>query len=167
VPTIVWQPGKVPASTVCDELVTTMDLLPTFVKLAGGALPSERKIDGHDIAPLLFGDADAKTPYKSFYYYHQEQLQAVRSGPWKLFLPVVTTRAHPHFNKERKAEYLLFNLEDDTASEKNVAVEHPNIVARLRRIADEARAELGDQGVRGKGQRSPGKVADPVPQLLR
>ena len=167
VPTIVWQPGNVPANTVCDELATTMDLLPTFVKLAGGPLPSERKIDGHNIAPLLFGDADAKTPYKSFYYYHQEQLQAVRSGPWKLFLPVVTTRVHPHFNKERKAEYLLFNVEDDTASEKNVAVEHPNIVARLRRIADEARAELGDQGVRGKGQRSPGKVADPVPQLLR
>ncbi len=167
VPTIVWQPGKVPAGTVCNEFATTMDLLPTFTKLAGGSLPSDRRIDGHDIASLLFGGPDEKTPYESFYYYHQEQLQAVRSGPWKLFLPVETTRPHPHFKRAEKAGYLLFNLVEDTASEKNVAAEHPDVVARLRRIADKARAELGDQGVRGKGQRSPGKVADPVPQLLR
>ena len=167
VPTIVWQPGKVPASTVCSELATTMDLLPTFVKLAGGNPPSAGSVDGHDIAPLLFGDADAKTPYESFYYYHQEQLQAVRSGPWKLFLPVESTRRHPHFNEERKAEYLLFNLVDDIASKKNVALEHPNVVARLKRIADDARRELGDQGVRGQGQRLPGKISNPVPQRLR
>lgn len=37
VPTIVWQPGTVPAGTVCEELATTMDLLPTFAKLAGAA----------------------------------------------------------------------------------------------------------------------------------
>ena len=144
-----------------------MDLLPTFVKLAGGNPPSAGSVDGHDIASLLFGDADAKTPYESFYYYHQEQLQAVRSGPWKLFLPVESARRHPHFNEDRKAEYLLFNLVEDIASEKNVALEHPNVVARLKRIADEARTELGDQGVQGQGQRLPGKVSNPVPQLLR
>ncbi|MBT6768035.1 MAG: sulfatase [Opitutales bacterium] len=167
VPAIVWQPGKVPAGTTCSELVTTMDLLPTFVKLAGGNPPSAGSVDGHDIASLLFGDADAKTPYESFYYYHQEQLQAVRSGPWKLFLPVESARRHPHFNEDRKAEYLLFNLVEDIASEKDVALEHPNVVARLKRIADEARTELGDQGVQGQGQRLPGKVSNPVPQLLR
>ncbi len=42
VPTIVWQPGKVPAGTVCDQLATTMDLLPTFATLAGGGPPSDR-----------------------------------------------------------------------------------------------------------------------------
>ena len=102
VPTIVWQPGKVPANTVCDQLASTMDLLPTFARLAGGQPPSDRIIDGKDITPLLFGEQNAKTPHEAFYYYQQDQLQAVRSGPWKLFLPVETNR-HPHFKKNPKA----------------------------------------------------------------
>jgi arylsulfatase A-like enzyme len=166
VPTIVWQPGKVPAGTVCEELATTMDLLPTFAKLAGGRAPEDRKIDGHDIAPLLYGKADARSPYEAFYYYHQQQLQAVRSGPWKLFLPVETSRPHPHFSKNRKPEYLLFNVVEDIGSKHNVAAEHPDIVARLKEIAEQARADLGDQGVRGQGQRPAGKVRKPTPRVL-
>ncbi len=166
VPTIVWQPGKVPAGTVCDELATTMDLLPTFAKLAGSAPPKDRKIDGHDIAPLLFGETNAKTPYEAFYYYHLDQLQAVRSGPWKLFLPIKPIKAHPHFSKNRKPEPMLFNVAEDIASKNNLAAEHPDIVAKLMRKADEARADLGDSGKRGAGQRAPGKVTNPVAQLL-
>jgi len=166
VPTIVWQPGKVPAGTVCEELATTMDLLPTFAKLAGGGPPSGRKIDGHDIAPLLFGEPNAKTPYQAFYYYHQDQLQAVRSGPWKMFLPVAATAGHPHFNKNQKAETLLFNVVEDIASQHNVAAEHPDIVARLNRFAEQARADLGDKDKRGQGQRAIGKAAHVSPRLL-
>ncbi len=167
VPTIVWQPGKVPAGTVCKELATTMDLLPTFAKLAGAKVPENRKIDGHDIAPLLFGEEGAKTPYEAFYYYHQEQLQAIRSGPWKLFLPVKSSRVHPHFGKQQKPEYLLFNVEEDIASKNNVAADHPDIVARLKQLAEVAREDLGDLGKRGAGQRPPGKVDNPVAQILK
>ena len=167
VPTIVWQPGKVPAGTVCKELATTMDLLPTFAKLAGGNRPEGRKIDGHDIGPLLFGEENAKTPYEAFYYYHQDQLQAVRSGPWKMFLPVEVTTGHPHFSKKRKPETLLFNVVKDIACEHNVASEHPEIVARLNRFAEQARNELGDKGKRGKGQRPIGKVAKVSPRVLK
>lgn len=167
VPTIVWQPGKVPAGTVCEELATTMDLLPTFAKLAGGEPPRDRTIDGHDIAPLLFGDKDAKSPYEAFYYYHQEQLQAVRSGPWKLFLPVQPVGGHPHFDKNLKPQPLLFHVVEDISCDRNVASEHPEIVTRLTKIADQARAELGDVGRPGKGQRPPGKIdRDPMPQVL-
>ena len=88
VPTIAWQPGKIRGGTVCHELATTMDLLPTFVKLAGGELPEDRIIDGHDISPLIYSQSDATSPYEAFFYYRQDQLQAVRSGPWKLFLPI-------------------------------------------------------------------------------
>jgi arylsulfatase A len=68
VPTLMWQPGKVRAGTVCDELVTTMDLLPTFAELAGGQSPQDRKIDGHDISPLIYSEPDATSPYESFLY---------------------------------------------------------------------------------------------------
>jgi arylsulfatase A len=167
VPTIVWQPGKVPAGTVCKELVTTMDLLPTFARLAGGSPPGDRTIDGYDIASLLYGKEGAKSPYEAFYYYHLDQLQAVRSGPWKLFLPVKPIRAHPHFKGKQKPVPMLFNVETDIASENNVATEHPEIVARLMRYAEAARKDLGDHGKRGAGQREPGKVDNPVAQLLR
>ena len=167
VPTIVWQPGKVPASTVCQELATTMDLLPTFAKLAGGSPPKDRKLDGHDIAPLLFGKTNARTPYNAFYYYHQDQLQAVRSGRWKMFLPVETTTAHPHFSKTRKPTTLLFNVVEDVNCKHNVASEHPEVIAKLNQIAKQARDDLGDKARHGKGQRPIGKVAHVSPRIKK
>ena len=165
VPTIVWQPGKVPAGAVCDELATTMDLLPTFAKLAGAPLPP-RKIDGKDISRLLYGADDASTPYDVFYYYHQDQLQALRSGPWKLFLPVEPKQGHPHFSKTKPPQPLLFNVVNDIASERNLAEQHPDIVQRLTRLAQKAREELGDVGATGKGQRKPGHTQTVTPRIL-
>jgi arylsulfatase A len=166
VPTIVWQPGKVPAGTVCEELASTMDLLPTFARLAGGGPPADRKVDGHDIAPLFFGEPNAKTPYEAFFYYDEEQLQAVRSGPWKLFLPLESFRVHPHFKKGQRGEPLLFNVVDDIGSGHNVAEQHPGVVERLMALAEQARDDLGDVNRRGKGQREPGKIANPQPQVV-
>ncbi|WP_166829849.1 sulfatase family protein [Thalassoroseus pseudoceratinae] len=159
VPTIVWQPGVVPAGTVCDEIATTMDLLPTFAHLAGTQPPQDRVIDGHDISDLITGEANAKTPYEAFYYYQQEQLQAVRSGEWKLFLPLDSWQSHPHFSKNRPAKPLLFNVAKDMGCDKNVASEHPEIVARLTKLAEEARQELGDTNRPGAGARPRGQIA--------
>lgn len=165
VPTIVWQPGTVPAGTVCTELATTMDLLPTFARLSGGALPP-RAIDGHDITPLLHGEAGATSPYEAFYYYQESQLHAVRSGPWKLFLPVEAGGRHPHFKKGEVPEPLLFNVVEDISSEHNVASAHPDVVARLSALAEKAREELGDTGGAGSGQRAPGMMDDPKPRVI-
>ena len=87
VPGIVRWPTKIPAGKVCSELSTTMDVLPTLVKLAGGQVPGDRVIDGHDAWKLWSAVADARTPYEAFYYYWDDGLEAVRSGPWKLHFP--------------------------------------------------------------------------------
>ena len=168
VPTIMWWPGTVPADTVCTEFCTTMDLLPTFARMAGGKEPQDRKIDGHDIKHLIVGEADAKTPYEVFYYYDGRQLQAVRSGPWKLFVPLDSFRNHPHFSKMAggSKEPFLFNVVEDIASEKNVAAEHPDIVARLMKLAEAGRADLGNGTKRGTGQRERGKVENPVARVM-
>ena len=167
VPTLAWQPGRIPAGTECNEMATTMDLLPTFAKLAG-AEPPTKKIDGKNIAPLLFGESEAKTPHEAFFYYQQRQLQAVRSGPWKLFLPVIATR-HPHFGKGMAPQDLLIHVVNDPASQHNLADQNPEIVKRLTALAESARQELGDADLRGTGQRAPGELAEgeaPVPQTL-
>jgi len=124
-PTIAWWPGTIPAGSVCNELTATIDLLPTFAKMAGAEVPQDRVIDGKDITPLLLGTDGARTPHDRFFYQQGGKLCAVRSGPWKLF---VSGR--------------LYNLETDLAEKTNVAAENPEVVARLRKLLDEFQADL-------------------------
>ena len=56
--------------------------------LAGTQLPTDRIIDGRDIWPLMSGQPGSKSPHEAFYFYRGEQLQAVRAGKWKLYLPL-------------------------------------------------------------------------------
>jgi len=167
VPTIWWQAGKVPAGTVCDELSSTMDLLPTFAALAGKPFQPQNKIDGHDISGLIYGEENAKTPHEAYYYYYLDQLQAVRSGPWKLFMPLDAPIRHPHFKPGAKnTPPLLFNVVEDISCETNLADEHPEIAARLSKLADVMRADLGDKGNPGPGIRPIGHVKNPLPVVL-
>jgi len=167
VPMIAWWPGTVPAATTCEELASTMDLLPTFARLAGGEPPQDRKIDGLDIRPLLTGEPGAKSPHEAYYYYYLDQLQSVRSGPWKLFLPLDGFVRHPHFKAgEKSTPPLLFNVVEDIGSEHNVASQHPEIVARLTGLAEKIRADLGDRDQPGPGIRPIGRVEHPVPVRL-
>ena len=163
VPTIMWWPGKVPAGTTCAELSTTMDILPTFARWAGGEEPRDRKIDGHDVSPLILGEPNAKTPYDVFYYYQRDHLQAIRSGPWNLFLPWEKATRHP---RGGKGKALLFNVVEDIGTQEDLSEKHPEVVKKLMALAESARADLGDLGKAGKGQRSIGKVENPKPQTL-
>ncbi len=165
-PTIMRWPGKVKPDTTCAELATTMDLLPTFARLAGAA-DLKHEIDGRDSRGLVFGEPDAKSPHDAFYYYERDQLQAVRSGPWKLFLPLDSFSRHPHFKRGQSATAALFNVVDDIGSTSNVAEEHPDVVKKLTQLAEVARNDLGDRSKPGKGQREPGKIAGkPQPLVL-
>lgn len=115
-PTVVRWPGKIPAGKLNDELMTTMDLLPTFAKLAGAAIPTDRVIDGKDIWPTLIGKA--LTPHELFFYHSGNQLQAVRSGKWKLYV-----------NKGKPTQ--LYDLESDIGERNNVVKSNPEVVQRL------------------------------------
>ncbi len=147
-PTIAWWPGKIPAGTETAEITSMMDLLPTFVKLAGGEVPGDRKLDGGDIWPLLKGEKNAKSPYETFCYYRGLKLQAIRQGDWKLHL----------------AKGELYNLNSDISESKNVAEDHPQIVAQLREAAKQTEDDLGTDG-KGPGCRPLGKVKNPQPLI--
>ena len=69
--------------TVCDAVMSEIDVLPTLVKLAGGKVPTDRKIDGKDVWPLLAGQT-TESPHEALFYFNGNRLEAVRSGPWKL-----------------------------------------------------------------------------------
>jgi arylsulfatase A-like enzyme len=167
-PTLARWPGKIPAGSVCSELAGTIDILPTFAKLAGGEAPADRIIDGRDIWPLLSGQPGAKTPHDRFYYYWNTGLEAVRSGPWKLHVP------HPYRSlageggkdgqpgpyKQAHTDLALYNVVEDRGEQNNVAGDHPEVVKRLLGLIEEGRVDLGDSltGREGKNRRPPGRL---------
>jgi arylsulfatase A-like enzyme len=159
VPCVVRWPNHIPAGRSCDELTTMMDLLPTLSALADAEGP-ERKIDGHDIRPLLLGDERARTPYDAFFYYHKGQLQAVRSGKWKLHL-ANKRKLTGLSNKRRPFAAELYDLAADLGETNNLATQNPEIVTRLTSLADTARSDLGDDDHPGEGQRAAGVIKNP------
>jgi len=175
VPFIARWPGKIPADSVCPEPAMTIDLLPTLAKLTGGKLP-EHKIDGLDIWPLLAGDSSAKNPHEAYYFYYGvNELQAVRSGDWKLFFPHKARSMQgqepgkdgiPGKYKALPVGLELYNLSDDLGETRNVAAENPEVVQRLQVLAEKARENLGDSLTKrvGTGTREPGRWVPPAGQ---
>ena len=138
-PCIARWPGRIPAGTVCPHVCSTIDLLPTFARLAGAELPADRVIDGKDIWPLMSGTPGAKSPHETFFYYRGNNLEAVRSGRWKL-------------RRTKKPE--LYDLDADISEKNNLLDKHPEIVNRLTGMMEEFDRELKTNA------RPPGKAVE-------
>ncbi|MEM6391468.1 MAG: sulfatase [Planctomycetota bacterium] len=150
-PLIARWPGQVPAGRTCNTLCSAIDFLPTFASLAGAASP-DLPIDGVDLTPTLLGDDD-HTPREHFVYFRQDQLQAVRDARYKLRL------AHGQaFENPDVCE--LYDLHEDIGETRDIADQHPDVVQRLQRVADQYIAELGPDG---SARRPKGCVDDPQP----
>lgn len=188
VPFLIRWPGHIPANRVCDDMASALDLYPTLLGLAGANSPYH-EVDGQDIAALLNGEPNAK-PREKFYYYSGDELHAVRWQNWKLHLPheYLTVAAEPgrggkpsnfgklapvaieqsgirgiasrHGYRVESIGLSLFDLTTDVGETKNVADKHPDIVARLLTLANEAREDLGDSltKVTGKNVRPAGRI---------
>ncbi len=166
VPAIFRWPGKIPAGRESAEPVMTIDILPTIAKLAGAEISRERVLDGKDIWPVIAGEPGAKSPHEALYLYWINDLQAVRSGKWKLHFPHdYRTAPQPGAGGTigpqgtEKIELSLFDLEADVGETKNVAADHPDVVKRLQDLAELAREDMGDTLTKrtGKNVREPGK----------
>jgi arylsulfatase A len=166
-PCVMRWPGRIPAGVTTREMTWSMDLLPTFARLAGTNAPADRIIDGRDISPLMFGQRNARSPHDAFFVYWGPQLQAVRSGRWKLHLPHDYTFPNPAGHGGRPGTYskariglALFDLTSDVGEKNDVSSEHPDVVARLQALAETCRADLGDSRTKqkGTGVRQPGRL---------
>ncbi|HYE97328.1 MAG TPA: sulfatase-like hydrolase/transferase, partial [Planctomycetota bacterium] len=179
VPCLVRWPGRIPAGRVCAEPLTSMDLLPTFARWIGA--PPGRPVDGRDVGDVLKGRPGARSPHEAIFFYAGEELQAVRSGPWKLhvehdYLTVAgPTRtdgkpanfenmkpagmsesgvrgiASRHGYRVERTPRALYNLPDDPSESKDVSAAHPDVVARLEALLEKARADLGDVLTKRRG----------------
>lgn len=134
VPGIAWQPGTVPANSVCRDPAATMDLFTTCATWAGARLPTGRTIDGIDITQLLkhqrTGSEPANTFYRgAYFYYRGTKVFAVRLGKWKAHYMTQAGYGEPMPQEHNPP--LLFDLEADPGESHNVAADNPNVITRL------------------------------------
>jgi arylsulfatase A len=165
VPCIMRWPDRIPEGSECDKMAATIDLLPTFAAIADAPLPPNA-IDGVNILPLMQAEPGAY-PRKMYYYYWANQLHCLRLGRWKLHFPhkYYTYEGNepgkdgrPGATSPAEIGLALYDLEAHVGERNDVAAEHTDLVQRMKRLAEIAREELGDEGRRGKGYRPPGTV---------
>jgi len=152
VPCIMRWPGRIPAGITSSEITTSMDFLPTFARLAGTDAPSDRVIDGKDIRPLMFGEEGAVSQHDAFFYYFKNNIDAIRSGKWKL-----------HVRKGDQEVDELYDLEADIGETINLYDQHPEVVRELEAKIQAFREDVGDAaaGMTGANCRPIGQVENP------
>ncbi len=136
-PSILWWPGKIKPGVVMD-LATTMDLLPTFCSLANIDLPNDEIFDGFDISPVMFGTgSDIRDVV---FYYRGTQVFAIRKGAYKAHF--ITQPEYGSKIKTIQYPPLLYNLNVDPSEKFNIAEEHPEVIAEIKKILDEHMSTL-------------------------
>jgi arylsulfatase A-like enzyme len=168
VPCIMTWPGVIPAGKVCNNISSTIDLLPTFCSITGADMPV-KKIDGVNILPLLKGDFDSNPRDIFYYFYRKNSLENVRKGQWKLVLPH-TYRSYegklpgndgwPGEYSSGKTGFELYDLRRDPGERYDVKELYPEVVEELKALAEEMRQDLGDENysMPGVNSRKPGSV---------
>ncbi len=149
VPCIMRWPGRIPEGKTCGEVAATIDVLPTLAGLAGAKVPADRVIDGKDILPLMEGRPGAKSPHEAYCVLHGGRV-AVRSGKWKFYdWPEGADRRRRKKDKQAKPQpkpqgppVQLYDLAQDIGETKNLAEQHPDVVARLAEAARKHREDI-------------------------
>jgi arylsulfatase A len=131
-PTVMWAHPKPLAQGIIHDLGSTLDLLPTLVSLAGAKLPKDRTYDGYDLTPVLHGHG--KSPRDTMFYYHGEQLYAVRHGAYKAHF--FTKERYVRMKEARVHETpLLYNLDHDPSEKHDIAKGNEAVIAKIRKLA--------------------------------
>ena len=127
-PAIAWWPQRIKAGTVSDELLISIDVMPTLLKLSGAA-SATRKLDGIDFTEVLL--SGASLPARDLYWASLSnggaRSEAMRRGAWKLV--VNHPRARPGtFDNEKVA---LYRLDNDPGETTDLAEQHADVAADM------------------------------------
>jgi arylsulfatase A len=132
-PTVMWAHPKPLSTGIVHEMGSTLDLLPTLVSLAGGTLPNDRVYDGYDLTPVLHGTG--ASPRENMFFYHGEQLFAVRSGSFKAHY-----QTKERYMRQKQARQhtppLLYQIDHDPSEKHDIAKDNAAQLAEIKKIAD-------------------------------
>jgi len=170
VPFLVRWPGSVAAGTTCAEPIISVDILPTFARLAGVALPQGQVIDGVDLTPLWLGGPDTCLEREALFWHFPGYLGSGREY-WRT-TPAGAIRRGPHklleFFEDGRLE--LYDLDRDPGQRHDLAGSQPE---RVRELHARLKAWRGETGARmpevngGAGIRPPGVVVAHSPASTR
>ncbi len=134
VPGIVRWQGTIEPGTSSDRITGFEDWLPTLLDLIGHpeAIPSG--IDGISFAPTLRGVRQEPRPFLYRESPSRGGQQAIRVGDWK----AIRANLNPSPRDASKAPgpIELYNLKSDPAESRDVAADHPAVVAKLAAIME-------------------------------
>ena len=130
VPFIAWWPGKIESDGTTAHVSAFWDFVPTACEIAGVDPP--RDTDGISYVPTLFGKPAEQRGHEYLYWEFHEQgvKQAVRQGNWK------AVRLDAFFHPDRQLE--LYDLASDPGETRDVAAEHPEVVATMGRLMQDS-----------------------------
>ncbi|WP_417008322.1 arylsulfatase [Bacteroides congonensis] len=129
IPFIARWPGRVPAGEVNDHICAFYDLMPTFCDIAGiknyekKYRNKEKEVDyfdGISFAPTLLGKKKQKQHDFLYWEFNETNQIAVRMGDWKLIV--------------KKGKPSLYNLKTDIHEDNDIALQHPEIVEKMKAI---------------------------------
>jgi len=126
VPLIAWWPGQIRPGRTSSHLSAFWDFVPTACEIASIEPPKDS--DGISYLPTLVGRLQEQQAHDYLYweFYEQGGKQAVRRGDWKAVrLDAITSPARP---------IELYNLAEDVSETRDIAAEHPEIVAEMAEI---------------------------------
>jgi arylsulfatase A-like enzyme len=118
VPFLMRWPAAIPAGTVHDKPVSSLDVFPTAVKAAGLQLPADRVFDGKDLVAQV--RAGASTPERQLVW-RSTPLRTVRQGDWK-------------YHRDFDGNEFLYNLRTDPKERVNLAKQEPQRLAELQAV---------------------------------
>ena len=117
IPSIVRWPGRIAAGTTSEQVMATMDWMPTLLAAAGTSPDAAYPSDGEDLGPILTGRA-APHPRKLYWRYHAGSQRAIRDGNWK-YLRIAGNE-------------FLFDVVADPRERANLKDRERDVLARLK-----------------------------------
>ncbi|WP_420602983.1 sulfatase [Flagellimonas sp.] len=168
-PFIMKYPAKLKAGQEISVPVMAIDILPTIAELTDSKLP-EKTIDGKSAWKVLTGESKEPIQEAYFFYYRVNEMFGVRYGKWKLYFPhrYRTMDGQEPGKDGLPGEYRmidmeeieLYDMENDISETKNVATEHPEVVEKIKLLANAMRTRLGDSllELEGTETREPGRL---------
>ncbi len=142
VPTVAMWPKVIAPGTVYDDMVSMMDLFPTFGEITGYEIPDDRVIDGKPILSVLKGEGVREA--QNLLYFYLGDYRCVRKGDWKY------KTTYPGNEKTRWRSSLaahgelLFNLKDDPGEQNNLADSMPDKLQDMRTIFEKEYEKMGN-----------------------
>lgn len=124
VPAMLRWPGKIAAGQVSAGFIGMPDIYRTILSVAGAKLP-DQTLDGYDLTRFLTGKT--KSAPRQEYFYFKRDLEALRSGDWKL--------------RTASGELELFNMVTDPFERINRVADYPEkaqtLLSRMHEMANE------------------------------